>query len=121
MIKVFSHIDSFRDIHPDQLVYSRYYRGPNGVVEASRIDRSYHWGNITVESAQYLSVAFSDHLSLMMKVALHDMGRLICPKFKSRFKTSPDFVYDKTFRNRLEEEMIGWNQVKDRGLNIMIW
>ena len=70
LIRTFSQVDSFRSLHPQDRVFSRYFTGVNGEVGASRIDRSFHLGNISVEAAEYLSVAFSDHFSFMVRLSL---------------------------------------------------
>ena len=121
LIRNFAQVDSFRSLHPGSQVFSRYYSGANGEIGASRIDRSYHWGNLSVVVAEYLSVAFSDHMSFVVRLSLPGLDKIISPKTRPHFKTSPEVIHDKAFRRRLMEEMVGWQQVKDRGLNIMSW
>ena len=66
LVRTFSLKDSFRTIHPEVKTYSRFYeRNGEG---ASRIDRSYNWGNIRVLEASYIAVAFSDHLGYVVKI-----------------------------------------------------
>ena len=59
--------DTFRLLYPDQPVYSHYYKrtAANGVQTegASRLDRSYIWGQCKVVSSSYVSVAFTDHFA----------------------------------------------------------
>ena len=68
LVKSFSLKDSFRIIHPDLKHYSRYYN-KNGE-GASRIDRSYIWGDTIIHEATYLPVAFSDHFGYVVKMQL---------------------------------------------------
>ena len=121
LIRNFAQVDSFRSLHPGSQVFSRYYSGANGEIGASRIDRSYHWGNLSVVVAEYLSVAFSDHMSFVVRLSLPGLDKIISPKTRPHFKTSPEVIHDKVFRRRLVEEMVGWQQVKERGLKIMSW
>ena len=66
LVRTFSLKDSFRTMHPEVKTYSRFYeRNGEG---ASRIDRSYNWGNIRVLEASYIAVAFSDHLGYVVKI-----------------------------------------------------
>ena len=88
---------------------------------ASRIDRSYHWGNITMLEAGYVSVAFSDHCAYLLKMTLPEFSRVLPPHSRPLFKTSPEVVHDKAFKVRLEKEMMEWQQVKERGLGVMQW
>ena len=88
---------------------------------ASRIDRSYHWGNITILDAEYISVAFSDHCAYVVKMMIPDLDKILPPQTRPLFKISPEVVHDKVFKTRLEKEMVEWQQVKSRGLSVMQW
>ena len=44
LLKVFNWKDSFRSVHPDAKVFSRYYESDKFGDGATRIDRQYHWG-----------------------------------------------------------------------------
>ena len=49
-----------------------------------------------------MSVAFSDHMAHVIKVALPStMDKFISPGTRPYFKTSPEVIYDKTFKERL--------------------
>ena len=120
--KTFSLNDSYRAIHPVTETFSRYYSRGGGEIGASRIDRSYHWGDITVEEAGYSSIAFSDHMAHILKIILPENAGYNCsPRSRPFFKTSPEVVMDETFKKRLKSEMIGWKEVKERGLPLMSW
>ena len=60
--------DSYSTLNASALVFSRYYE--NNMVEgATRIDRSYHFGDMRVAQAWYLPLAFSDHFGLITKIS----------------------------------------------------
>ena len=67
LVKSFSWSDSFRTLYPRAPQYSRHSDHPHHGSGASRIDRSYHWGNIEVREAEYASISFSDHLCLIIQ------------------------------------------------------
>ena len=84
LVNAFSMVDSYRAIAPKTRQFSRYYSTANQVIEASRIDRSYHWGDITVDFAEYKSVSSSDHLSLFVSYSLPSQtGRYITPPLET--------------------------------------
>ena len=87
---------------------------------ASRIDRSYHWGEVTIVEAGYHSIAFSDHMALIVKITLPGLEQIIS-QFCPHFKTSPEVVFDKLFKSRMEQEMVGWQHVRQRSLLILPW
>ena len=60
LVQVFKWKDSYRSLHPSAEQFSRYYGSIRGE-GATRIDRSYHYGEIQISSAIYLPLAFSDH------------------------------------------------------------
>jgi exonuclease III len=60
VIQTFNFKDSYHCLYPTQKAFSRYYN-INGQDGATRIDRSYNWGDVSTVSAWYESVAFSDH------------------------------------------------------------
>ena len=86
-----------------------------------RIDRSYNWGRVAVTEAEYQSIAFSDHMAFIVKLSVPGLNNIISPKTRPLFKTSPEVIFDKVFKKRLQMEMVGWQQVKDRGLPILSW
>ena len=46
---------------------------------------------------------------------------MLSPYSRSLFKTSPEVVSYKTFKDRMGKEMVGWLQVRQRGLPILPW
>ena len=70
MVSVFEMLDSFRSLHLHDSVFSRYYTSDEYGEGATRIDRTYHYGDVGVKKAQYIGVAFSDHQSLIVTVSL---------------------------------------------------
>ena len=125
MIKLKDWHDSFRTLHPDSESFSRYYENVRGE-GATRIDRSYHFGNLKVVEAKYLPIAFSDHLSLLIKVAVPDtLSRAINPKCRPSFRLTPEVVKDKLFKERLGKAMESYRRVKDfqgsKSLGVLQW
>ena len=122
LLQAFSMTDSFRVLFPDISSYSRYYSRGGGEVGASRIDRSYHWGNVNVVNAKYEAVAFTDHLAhIVVLQPPVDMMHSVSPKSKPFFKTSPELVRDEVFKARLQRDMEDWQEVLVRGLGILPW
>ena len=121
LVNTFDLLKSYGAIHPHSKTFSRYYSGAGGYVGASRIDRSYHWGNVAIEEASYISVAFSDHFAFSIKISLPILSKILPPQCRPLLKISPEVVHDREFKARLETEMVVWQQVKNRGLNIMKW
>ena len=109
LVRAFSWTDSFRVLQPRALQYSRHNRNIHHGDGASRIDRSYHWGELQVAEASYHSISFSDHFCLKVHYKLpHQLDRHLAPLNKPAFKISPTVINDETFRLRLE-----WLQVKE--------
>ena len=75
--------DSYRFLHPDGTCFSRYYSNDRHGAGATRIDRSYCYGDLVPADADYVSVAFSDHLSYIVTLkAPPHLQKLICPKYR---------------------------------------
>ena len=122
LVSTFTWKDSFRILHPDIKTYSRYYHHDRTGVGASRIDRCYHWGELVVGEAKYISLAFSDHLGMVVSFTLPDkMTKILSPTSRPFFRTSPDVVVDKQFRDRFRTKMGEWLEVKDHGVDVLIW
>ena len=121
LARSFNWTDSFRILHPTDQQFSRYYSSTRGE-GASRIDRCYHYGSITVTSASYLPIAFSDHHAHVVTVKLPDpFARLICPKSKPSFRIKAEVVLDETFQRCLADAMLCWQEVRSFGLNVLTW
>ena len=121
LVSAFSWKDSYRYLHPQAKQYSRYYINDHQGEGASRIDRSYHWGSLEVQQAEYLSISFSDHLSLKVTYTLPSpLDRYIPPKSRPSYKIPPNVVDDKIFQTRLQKAMIGWTHAK-AGADLLVW
>ena len=89
LVKLGDWQDSFRTLYPTSETFSRYYEN-NRAEGATRIDRNYHFGEMRIVEAKYLPIAFSDHFSLVVKIALPEtLGRAVCPKSRPTFKLTP--------------------------------
>ena len=123
LMTTFSWSDSYRKLFPDSQSFSRYYDNDRFGEGATRIDRTYHYGEIAAKEAQYVGVAFSDHLSLIMKFLLPgDFGKLTCPKSRPLFKANPDIVRDQIFKDRLKEQFGLLYEVRvNLELDILTW
>ena len=116
VVNTFNLADSFRSLHTQEKNFSRYY-GRAGQEAATRLDRSYHWGEVRVVEARYEAVAFSDHHAYLVEL----MMKMMYPKSRPVFNTSPEVVKNYDFRTRLVAEMVGWQEVKVRRLAILPW
>ena len=105
--------DSFRSLYPNTSEFSRYYE--NSRAEgATRIDRNYHFGEISITESKYLPVAFSDHFSQIIQISLPDqLSRILCPKSRSTFRLRPEVIMDNLFKERLAIEMESWQRIKN--------
>ena len=72
--------------------------------------------------AKYVSVAFSDHMSYIVKIQLPDpLSTMICPKNRPVFKTKPEVVTDRVFQARLALSMKEWEAVRNFGVPVLTW
>ena len=121
LVQTFQWIDSFRILHPLANQFSRYYNNIRGE-GATRIDRSYHYGDIKVSRATYHPLAFSDHHSHVLKVELPDpFARLLCPRSLPAFRIKVEVVQDELFRRQLSAAMITWHSIRSYGLDTLVW
>ena len=119
--KAFGMSDSFRTIHPKDKTFSRYYSDARGQ-GASRIDRQYHYGEMTIIEAKYLPLAFSDHLGLLVRISVpQSFSKLFCPKGRQSFRLRDEVVQDPKFQANLAESMISWQTTKAFGMDTMLW
>ena len=122
LVRNFSWTDSFRSLHPNSAIYSRYYEHSKHGDGATRIDRQYHWGNMVIMEIRYVGLAFSDHQGLIVKIKLPEtQSRLLCPKSKPQFKAKPEVVRDKIFNANLRLKFSAWTEVRQAGLDLMPW
>ena len=90
--------------------------------DSSRIDRCYHWGDLTAVEAEYHSISFSDHLSQRLVYTLPSpLDRKIAPKPSPQFKIPPEVVNDSKFTELLQVKLDIWNQVLEAGADPMTW
>ena len=121
LVKTFDWIDSFRQLHPSISQHSRYYSNIKAD-GASRIDRSYHYGNIKVLKANYIPLAFSDHHGHIVEIQLPDsLSRSVCPKSNSFFRIKSEVVLDLKFQSHLKEAMAVWTEIRSFGLDVLTW
>ena len=107
VVTTFSGSDTYRSLFPDNQCFFFYHKDMYGG-GATRIDRSYSYGDLAPSEAKYVSVAFSDHLSYIVTLQIPNQQlTLISPKARSFSKTTPMIVKDKQFqaRKEWEEEM----------------
>jgi exonuclease III len=122
LITSFEWLDSFRCLHPRLVQFSRVYSNARHGEGASRLDRSYHWGEIQVAEAQYNNISFSDHFSLLIQYTLPSpLDRQMAPRARPQFRISPEVVIDKTFQARLRDAVPGWQRVLEAGADTATW
>ena len=122
LVSAFSWTDCFRHLHPNIRNYSHYYSNHRAGTGATRIDRSYSWGEIVPDEANYVSVAFSDHMSHIIRISLPEtLSVVLCPKSRPVFKTRPEVVRDKVFQARLTSKMKEWGEVRRFGVPVLTW
>ena len=121
LVKLKEWKDSFRTLHPDTIAFSRHYANTRAS-GATRIDRSYHYGDLKVIEAKYLPLSFSDHFGLVVKYEVPDLlSRSFCPKSRHSFKLRPEVIKDSLFKERLTESMVTWQAVRGFGLDTILW
>ena len=122
LVQTFNWRDDYRFLHPRESSFSRYYSQDRGGFGATRIDRSYSFGDIVPQEASYVSVAFSDHLSHIVSIRLpSSFSSKMNPKSRAFFKTRPDIVKDTIFKTRLAKSMEEWQAVRQFGVPVMTW
>ena len=121
-VSAFSLTDSFRCLHPKKIQFSRYYSNSQQGEGASRIDRCYHWGDLSAVEAEYHSISFSDHLSQRLVYTLPSpLDRRIAPKPSPQFKIPPEVVNDSKFTELLQVKLDIWIQALEDGADPMTW
>ena len=117
LVNTFSWSDTYRSLYPNNQCFSHYYHAG-----ATRIDRSYSYGDMTASEVKYVSVAFSDHLSYITTLRVPTkLQTLISPRTRPFFKTTPVVVKDKVFKARLSESMKECQAVKAFGVPVLTW
>ena len=122
LVQTFNMKDSFRSLHPKFSTFSHFYHTVHQGEGATRIDRSYNWGEIKALEAKYEPISFSDHLAYVVDFSLPaPMARILSPKSRPQFKVKPEVIKDEIFKERLAESMLDWQEVHDLGLDILTW
>ena len=122
LVRVGDLSDCFRKLHPTAKVYSHFYNTIHHGQGATRIDRSYSWGDVNVVSAKYEPIAFSDHMAHIINISLpSSLSRILSPRSRPLIKVRPEVIRDKKFQELLAESMADWIIVKERGLDILDW
>ena len=122
LVSTFSWTDSFRALHPNQDVFSHYYSNNHQGVGATRIDRMYHCGQIKILRAEYIPIAFSDHMGLRIDVNVPStFSHLKVPQSLPLFKANPDIVKSCRFKQDLKENMDSWQNLRLAGVHILPW
>ena len=121
VIKTFDMTDSFRDLFPKAKAFSRYYGDVRGQ-GATRIDRQYHFGDVTIQDARYLPLSFSDHHGLVVTICLPDpLSKIICPSGSPSFKLRDEVIYDLEFQHNLGSAMADWESIRAFGMDTLLW
>ena len=121
LINTFNWKDTFRILQPLTQHFSHYYN-IGAKAGATRIDRSYSFGEVSPTQSSYVSVAFSDHLAHIVNINLPSpISVMICPKSRPFYKIRPEIVRDEVFQDRLSSSMKEWQEVKSYGVPILIW
>ena len=122
LVSSFAWQDSYRVLFPRKVQFSRVYSNTLQGEGASRIDRCYHWGDITVQEAEYHPISFSDHLSLRLVYTVPSkLSHMVAPQARPHFKIPPEIVDDEIFAETLSKAAAGWRQVREEGVNILTW
>ena len=104
-----------------ELSTPKYYDDVRSQV-VSRLDRQYHWGNVTIKEAKYLPMSFSDHHGLVVQVLLPDpLGKILCPIGRPSFRLKGDVIGDTIFQDSLREAMLGWRRIQSFGMETLQW
>ena len=115
LISAMTWTDSFKLLDPRARQYSQHYNF-NNKNAVTRLDQSYHWGDLKPLNVEYVTVSFSDHLSLRVSYKLPgELDRQLTLKYQLSFKIPPHVVDDELFRTRLRDSMTGWQLAKSEG------
>ena len=118
--------DTFRQLHPKQSCFSHYYKRTSAegtqTQGASRLDRSYTWGQCKIVSASYESVAFTDHFAHLVKISggPKNNTRLETLNHKPNFKISPEVAKDESFIENVKFIIQDWRKIKHL-VSLQLW
>ena len=89
---------------------------------ATRIDRQYYWGDVSVSKSLYVPAAFSDHFGLLTEVTVpFKVSRQNSGGGCSRFKIKNEVACDHIFKASVATEMQKWKELRDSDLDILTW
>ena len=124
LIKISKWSDTFRSLHPKKVAYSHFYsRQMSGCglsQGASRLDRSYSWGQVATISSTYLGAGFSDHLLHKVELSVSSSLFPAEPVFKPYFKINPETAKDPAFKEKVRLITKEWEATKSR-LPLLRW
>ena len=121
IIKVFEWKDSHRILFPSTTEYSHFY-SVGQINGATRIDRKYIWGEVTVHRSEYIPVAFSDHYGVVSDISLLSaFTRQVFPRGSRSFKIRNAVAQDAIFQGRVSTAMENWKQIRNSGLDTLTW
>ena len=124
LIKISGWSDTFRTLHPKKVAFSHFYSrnmGDSGLSQgASRLDRSYSWGEVSTISSTYLGAGFSDHLIHKVELAVSSSLFPVEPVYKPFFKINPLTAKDPAFKEKVRLLTADWEVTKGR-LPLLQW
>ena len=121
-LKMSNMSDCFRSLHPNANIFSHFYHSAQLGEGASRLDRAYSWGEVTMVAAKYEPLAFSDHMAHVITISLPStFSRILSPRARPTFKIRPEVIRDDEFKKNLGEAMADWLIVKGRGMEVLDW
>ena len=89
LISSFSWSDSFRYKYPNSRIFSHYHN-----TGATRIDTSFHWGNLKPIETSYMSVPLSYHMGFVTTFEFpENIKKILSPKFRPLFKIIPEIIF----------------------------
>ena len=95
--------DDFKTLWPNDRSMSHYYTHPTYGPGATRIDRSYSYGGLSIVTALYISASFTDHCVLIISLELpKNVGISKAPKSFPHFKIKSYILKDPIFKQKLK-------------------
>ena len=72
--------------------------------------------------AEYMPIAFSDHLAYRVKVKVPDpLTRMCSPRARPQFKIREEVARDRKFQEQVRGSMAEWEAVRQEGLPVLTW
>lgn len=117
--------DTFRLLYPKTSTYSHFYcrqmTGTGLTQGASRLDRSYQWGELKTVSSEYIGAPFSDHMLHLVRVECPEATASVVNKFKPYFKVRPETAKDEEFQARVQQIVQDWQRFKEHIPLLIYW